>query len=221
MDLFPVTRWSLIARLPDQPQQVATLIALYADAVGAYVARRLAGERPERVADIVQEVLLDLLTRPEVLARAAPGEGSRFRYYLMDLAWSSARNALRRARTHDRGGAAMTTDLPAPEHALMDRVWATSVIQAAFDTVRAQAAAGALDPEALAIMTENLVEGRGLRDIASERGWSLATCQRRCATARCALQEAMCERLRLAGELGTDEDPAAACALLLRAAAQG
>src|ERR1043165_2198938 len=99
---FPATRWSLIARLPDQPQQAAALVGLYADAVGEYLRRRLIGERRERVDDVIQDVLLDLMRKPELLARAAPGSGSRFRYYLMNLAWLAALNALRheRRRTH-------------------------------------------------------------------------------------------------------------------------
>ncbi|MEK7414452.1 MAG: hypothetical protein AAB263_14150, partial [Planctomycetota bacterium] len=61
----------------------------------------------------------------------------------------------------------------------------------------------------------HLVHGKNLRDIVKETGLSLATCSRRLARARTLLQQAIAERLRLAGELGADEDPARACAVLL------
>ena len=77
---FPATRWSLIARLPAQPQQISVVIAHYADAIGAYLHRRLVNEHRDRVDDIVQDALLDLMRKPEVIAQARPGSGSRFRY---------------------------------------------------------------------------------------------------------------------------------------------
>jgi len=49
----------------------------------------------------------------------------------------------------------------------------------------------------------------------------VATCHRRCAHARTALQEAIAERLRLVGELGPADDPKAACEVLLAAIAHG
>ena len=232
---FPATRWSLIARLPDQPQQVGTLIALYADAIGAYLHTRLAGEHVERVDDIVQDVLVDLLAKPEVLAKAQPGQGSRFRYYVMNLAWLGALNALRHHRRRDRAAPEAVNEddqvllrveqvgatIAAPDQAAMDRAWATSVMQGALDDLRQQATAGTLEPEALQILIRNLVQGQGLREIAADLGMPSATCHRRCAKARTVLQEAIAERLRLAGELGTTEDPASACDVLLRAMAHG
>ncbi len=220
---FPATRWSLIARLGDQPQQVAVVVGLYADAIAAYLAAKLAGERPERIDDTTQEVLLDLLGKPEVLARAQPGSGSRFRYYLMNLAWCSARNALRHARRRDHASLEAGVDadaLPAPDQQrAMDRAWAVSVLQQALEELRRQAGDGRLEPEALAVLQASLVEGRALRAVAAGTGLSLATCSRRLARARTQLQQAIAERLRLAGELGPDEDPARACALLLEALA--
>lgn len=232
---FPATRWSMIARLPDQPQQVGPLIGLYADAIGAYLHTRLTGERVERVDDIVQDVLLDLLAKPEVLAKAQPGQGSRFRYYVMNLAWLGALNALRHHRRRERTAPEAADTDPsaplrieqigatpaAPEQAAMDRAWATSVMQGALDDVRQQAATGILEPEAFQILTRNLLGGEGLREIATSLGMPSATCHRRCAKARASLQEAIAERLRLAGELGTAEDPTAACDVLLRAMAHG
>lgn len=221
--VFPATRWSLIARLGDQPQQVAVLVGLYADAIAAYLAGKLAGERPERIDDTIQEVLLDLLGKPALLARAQPGSGSRFRHYLMNLAWCSARNALRHARRRDHASLDEEADAgvpPAPDQQrAMDRAWAVSVLQQALEELRRQAGDGRLEPEALAVLQASLVEGQGLRAVAAATGLSLATCSRRLAKARMLLQQALAERLRLAGELGADEDPAQACALLLRALA--
>jgi DNA-directed RNA polymerase specialized sigma24 family protein len=229
MAAFPVTRWSLIARLPDQPQQVGPLMALYTDAIADYLAVKLAGERRERIDDVVQEVLLDLLGKADVLAKAQPGQGSRFRYYLMNLAWLSARNALRRLRRRDGAAGSVAedgdddlplvdrlpADTPAPERAAMDRAWAVSVIRDALDDVRR------CDEIAADLLSAHLVEGRALRDLAQERGLALATCHRRLAAARHRLHEAIAERLRLVGELGASEDPAAACAVLMQAVAQG
>ncbi len=235
MYAFPNTRWSLIATLPGQPHQVGTLIGMYADAIGAYLHTRLVGERVERVDDIVQEVLVDLLSKPDVLAKAQPGQGSRFRYYLMNLAWLGALNALRHHRrrdhaapeAHDPDGEGvarvelLSATVPAPEQAAMDRAWAVGVMQGALDDVRALVSGGRLPPDALQILVRNLVDGHALRDIAADIGMPVATCHRRCAHARTALQEAIAERLRLVGELGDGEDPAAACEVLLAAIAHG
>lgn len=232
---FPATRWSLIARLPEHPQQVAVLVGLYADAIGTYLARKLAAEKRDRIEDTVQEVLLDLMRKPEVLAKAQPGSGSRFRYYLMNLAWFAALNVLRHARQRDHAsldaaaepdGHARIDDLvgamPAPDQQrAMDRAWAVSVIQQALDELQRWTRSGELEPEALVVLQANLIEGRGLREIAAAMGLSAATCSRRLAKARMLLQQAIIERLRLAGEIGGDEDPAAACAVLLQALAAG
>ena len=225
---FPATRWSLIARLPDQPQQAAAVVGLYADAVGEYLHRRLSGEQRERVDDVVQDVLLDLMRKPELLARAQPGSGSRFRYYLMNLAWLSALNALRheRRRTHlsaniEAADGSMLVDrtageLPAPDQqAAMDRAWALSVLQQAIDDLKRWSQDGTLDPEAFAVLRANLIEGRNLRDVAAEMGLPLTSCHRRLAKARMLLQQAIVERLKLAGELGEHEDPAQAAAVLM------
>lgn len=67
---FPATRWSLIAKLPDQPDQIGGLLSLYTDAIGAYLQMRLPEERGRYLDDVVQEVLLDLLGKPDVLDRS-------------------------------------------------------------------------------------------------------------------------------------------------------
>lgn len=230
---FPATRWSLIARLPDHPTQASTLIGLYVDAIGAYVQMRLAHERPEQVEDVIQEVLTDLLAKPEALAKANPGSGSRFRYYLMHLAWQSALNVLRYHRRRAYGSLDAGPDadsqgrmerlsggVPAPDQmATMDRAWAVSVVQQALEDVRRASAAGQLDTDASPVLRANLIDGQSLRDIAATMGMSLATCSRRLAQARQFLQHAMTERLRLAGEIGPDDDAAVVGERLLAALA--
>jgi len=213
---FPKTRWSLIALLPGAPAQAGVVLGLYADAVGGYLERRLAGESAERIADVVQDVLLDLLGKPDLLARAQPGDGSRFRYYLMDLAWGSARNALRRLRHRD--GLAVPDDhddSAAHATAAMDRAWASAVVQQALNEVAEAARAGTLEADCWTVLDFNLLQGLGLREVATRTGLSLATCSRRLARARAVLQTAIADRLRLAGDLGPSEDPAAACEVLL------
>lgn len=224
---FPVTRWSLIARLPGQPQQVAALIGLYADAIGAYLAVKLTGERRERIDDIIQEVLLDLLGRPELLSQAEPGSGSRFRYYVMNLAWLAARNHLRHARRRDHAQLDEVAEDPAStarsadqHHSAMDRAWAMSVVQGALDDVQRWTTDGQLEPEALAVLQANLIEGQGLREVAQATGMSLATCSRRLARARMLLQQSIADRLRLAGDLAAGDDPTQACTVLLEALRQ-
>ena len=230
---FPVTRWSLIARLPEHPQQVAVLLGLYADAIGTYLARKLAGEKPERIEDTIQEVLLDLLGKPAVLARARPGADSRFRHYLMSLAWYSARNVLRQARRRDQPSLEALSDQDeqaeveplagdpsAPDQQrAMDRAWAISLLQQALEELQRWTRDGTLEPEAYAVLQANLVEGKGLREVGAALGISAATCSRRLAKARTLLQQAIVARLRLAGELAADEAPAQACTVLLQALA--
>lgn len=232
---FPATRWSLIARLPDQPQQAAALIGLYADAVGEYLRRKLMGERSERVDDVIQDVLLDLMRKPELLGRAAPGSGSRFRYYLMNLAWLAALNALRHERRRDHASIDAAAEgetpmidrvpgsgLPAPDQrAAMDRAWALSVLQQALDDLQRWAGDGTLEPEAYAVLKANLIDGKVLRDVAVELDIPLTSCHRRLAKARMLLQQAIVERLRLAGELGAEEDPARAAQVLMELVAEG
>ena len=217
---FPATRWSLIARLPERPHEVSTLLGLYADAIGAYLQTKLGDERAERIDDVIQAVLLDLLRRPEVLARAQPGSGSRFRHFVMHLAWQSARDHLRRLRRGDQPGLAgydpvapMTED----QTAVMDRAWAVAVLQHVMDEAKIAAADGRLDPEAHAVMADHLIDGRALRAIAAARQLSLATSSRRLAEGRRFVQQAIAERLRLAGECTEGESAELAGARLLAA----
>lgn len=212
---FPDTRWSLIGRL-GAGDDARLLVATYADAVGRYLRVRLAGYEPGVVDDVVQEVLARLLDHPEVLAQARPGPGSRFRHYLMQVAWNAARNALRRWQ---RGNARplLETDVIAAvaNDATADHAWAASVLAQAWDELRAQRDAGAVEADVVAVTEAHLIDGRGLRDLAAAGLGSLATCSRRLALGRTLLQQAIVERLRVAGELAADETPAAACSRLL------
>jgi DNA-directed RNA polymerase specialized sigma24 family protein len=233
LNAFPATRWSLIARLPDQPQHVGVLLELYADTIGTYLAMKLRSERPERVQDVVQEVLLDLLGKPEVLSRAQPGEGSRFRYYLLNLAWRSALNAIRRERRRDvpsDGIASAAADdeslpvdhlashLPAPDQrVIMDRAWAIGVVQQALDEVQRWAHGPEGDRVGHELLHATLLQGRSLRDAAATAGIPLASASRRVIAFRARLQTAITERLRLAGELASTDDPTQACTVLLDA----
>lgn len=232
-DTFPATRWSLIARLPDQPQHVGVLLELYVDTIGTYLTMKLHTERPERIQDVVQEVLLDLLGKPELLARAQPGEGSRFRYYLLNLAWLSALNAIRRERRRDmpiEATASMGDDndaaavdqlpshLPAPDQrSVMDRAWAVGVVQQALEEVQRWSTSPEGDPAAHALLHATLLQGQSLRDAAGAAGIPLATASRRVIALRARLQDAIADRLRLAGELSLSDDPAQACTVLLDA----
>jgi DNA-directed RNA polymerase specialized sigma24 family protein len=234
---FPETRWSLIGRLEQQPDQVAVVMELYADPVGRYLRHKFHSDKgTAKLDDVVQEVLVYLMEHPELLARAKPGEieagqASRFRYFIMTLAYNAARNALRR-HTHGREmNAAMGEDgettvaealaiarQPTDEHVqAMDRAWAESVLAAAWRDVAAWAEDGTLEAEIPRILKENLMEGRNLRDICADLDMPLATCHRRLARGRTYLQKAIADRLRQAGEINLTEDGAAACEVLLGA----
>jgi DNA-directed RNA polymerase specialized sigma24 family protein len=237
---FPETRWSLIGRLAEQPDQVAVVVELYADSIGRYLRTKFPGEHgAARLDDVVQEVLVYLMEHPELIARARPGElaagqASKFRYFIMTLAYNAARNALRRQIHGREMNAAMGEDgettvaealavsqQPANELAqAMDRAWAESVLGGAWRDLRAWAADGTLEPEVPRILEANLVEGRNLRDVCEEVGLPLATCHRRLARGRTYLQKAITDRLRQAGEIGAVEDGAAACEVLLGALRQ-
>ncbi len=219
---FPDTRWSLIARI-EHDGAASLLIERYARSIDRYLRLKLPAEATRSdFDDIVQDVLIRLLEHPEVLARAQPGEGSRFRHYLMTVAWNEARNALRRRRRADGHAVAMgpeaTAALTTPESdqaGLMDRAWAEAVVSQAWADLQAWASDGSVDRDVPSILEASLIGGRSLRDLAQTSGLSLATCQRRLARGRLLLQQAMAERLRLAGELEPGADLAATCDRLL------
>ena len=218
---FPDTRWSLIGRI-GQDGVTSQVVERYAYAIDRYLRLKLPTDAARGdFDDIVQDVLIHLLERPGVLAQAKPGVNSRFRYYLMTVAWNEARNALRRRRRID-GKAVMVSDeaiaLTAPDAdqaLLMDRAWAAAVVSRAWADLQAGAAAGTVDADVPRILAASLIDGRSLRDLAAETGLSLATCQRRLARGRLLLQQAMSESLRHAGELDAGTDSSAACERLL------
>ena len=72
---FPETRWSLIGRLADQPDQVAVVLELYADPIGRYLRGKFVSDATSaRLDDVIQEVLMYLMEHPDLLSRAHPGE---------------------------------------------------------------------------------------------------------------------------------------------------
>ena len=234
---FPDTRWSLIGRLAEEPDQVAVVMELYADPIARYLRAKFPTEQGSaRLDDVIQEVLVYLMEHPQLIARARPGEtvkggASKFRYFIMTLAFNAGRNAWRRhqyGREHNAalGDAGETTvaeamavaQHPADEQAqAMDHAWAESLLAAAWRDLRAWAGDGTLEAEVPRILELNLVEGRNLREVAELVGLPLATCHRRLARGRTYLQKAITDRLRQAGEISGEGDQAAACAVLLAA----
>jgi RNA polymerase sigma factor (sigma-70 family) len=234
---FPETRWSLIGRLAEEPDQVAVVLELYADPIGRYLRAKFAAEQGSgRLDDVIQEVLVYLMEHPQLIARARPGEtpagsASKFRYFIMTLAFNAARNAWRRQQHGKELNAAMgessettvaealaVAQQPANEIAkAMDRAWAESLLAAAWRDLRAWASDGTLEAEVPRILEMNLVEGRNLRDVAEEMALPLATCHRRLARGRTFLQKAITDRLRQAGEIAIDGDGVTACEVLLTA----
>jgi RNA polymerase sigma factor (sigma-70 family) len=233
---FPETRWSLIGRLADRPENAALLVELYVDSVARYLRLRLGSEvELADLDDLIQDVLTHLLEHPEIMAKAKPGVGSRFRYFLMTLAYNAVRNPLRRQR-HIRStelttghidesmlisedaiaSAAAASDQPTIEMTkTMDRAWAESVLAQAWNDVRLWSSNGTLEPEVYVVLEESLLAGRGIRDIAASHGMSRATCQRRLARGRNYLQRAIVDRLQQMGELPPSANPEAICELLL------
>lgn len=200
---FPTTRWSLLARSPDG----TALVELYADAIAGYLRRKLADRlAASDLDDVIQDVLVHLLQRPDLLAQATPGGGSRFRHYLMTLAWNEARNAARRRKP---SGVPLPDEPVATDSAESDQAWARSVLDQAWREVAAWCNDGTAPAETLTVLRLALVDGLPLRDVAERARISLATASRRVALGRTLLQKSIADRLRAAGELG-DDDPATA-----------
>jgi DNA-directed RNA polymerase specialized sigma24 family protein len=211
---FPDTRWSLIAR---SGGGAGELLALYADPVARYLAQKFPdAARDGRLDDIVQEVLLWLATHPEVLAQAQPGPGSRFRWYVMTLAFNQARNVLRQLKRPDAPrGDAPELSANADETRAMDRAWAEALIADAWRDLAGWAEAGACEADVPRILRLHLGDGLGMRETAAAADIPLATCHRRIAAGRALLRRAIIDRLRLAGEVADGDDAASACDLLL------
>lgn len=223
--LFPATRWSLVGRSADGTSDRALLLDHYADAIGRYLAHRFPDLlRRGVVDDLVQEVLLGLLRNGEVLRRADPGHGGRFRYFLMRVAYNAARNARRRLSRRDWSliadeAVAETVGAgdPLPE-AAMDRAWAMSVLRRAWTDLRAWAAEGAVSATGVDLLERQLA-GTSLRQAAEDLGVSLGTAHRHMAKARHLLRRAVIAHLRFAGDCEVDEaDEDRAYRLLIDAA---
>lgn len=219
--LFPLTRWSFVGRAGEDERELGLLVAHYADAVARYLARRFPElARRGEIDDLVQEVLLALLRNGAVLRRADPAQGGRFRYFLMRVAYNAARNARRRlvrrdwSLLADEAVAETGTEAGPAPGADMDRAWAQSVLQRAWNELRAWADEGAVAPESVALLEATLLRDRSLRQAAGELGLSLGTAHRRLAAAKRNLRRAILDHLRFAGETGPDEEERAYRTLL-------
>lgn len=215
---FPATRWSLVAAAADG---AGTLLALYAEPIARYLAMKLPeAVRSGRIDDVVQETLLWLAAHPDVLSRARPGtadggQPSRFRWYVMTLAFNQARNALRRLHDPvvDASAVEDAAEIPPEAARDMDRAWAQAVLADAWRDLAGWAAQGVCETEVPELTRLHLGEGLGVREAAERAGLPLATCHRRIARGRALLRQAIVDRLRTAGETANDEQ--AACDALL------
>ena len=199
---FPPTRWSLIGRA-STGSGTAELLERYADCLTRYLHLRFPREDATDRDDVVQEVLVHLLERPELLAGASPREGGKFRYFLATVALNHARNAFRsrwrqrhREQPHDDrliAASEATASETADPHAV-DQAWQAAVLASAWADLRGWASNGSIEAEIPALLTAHLVDGMPLRELAEAHQLSLATCQRRIAKGRTWLQKAITER---------------------------
>lgn len=214
---FPGTRWSLVYALKDgSTDAMVRILQLYAPSIEIYLRRRLVNEVPFHLLDdIIQDVLLDLYERKEVLAQAQPGDSSRFRYLLMRVAYNAARNARRKLQRGDRCSAptavlesssealdvtAVGEDLSVSERRAMDRAWGLSIVQQAVRDCLAWSDEKPTDQEAIAAVRLEWEEAVSQREIAKRLKLSLATAHRRLATGRMLVRRAMIDHLIALGE---------------------
>jgi DNA-directed RNA polymerase specialized sigma24 family protein len=218
---FPDTRWSLVARAEGD---AAPLLALYAEPVARYLAMKFPdAARDGRLDDLVQDVLAWMTEHPEVLARARPDAavagGSRFRWFVMTLAFNAARNALRRlgrVATDEAAAEALAAPAVEPQAAAeMDRAWAAALLAAAWRDLAGWAASGVCEADVPNLLRGHLLDGQGVRELAEANRLSLGTCHRRLARGRALLRQAITDRLRASGEVPPDDDGVAVCDLLL------
>jgi RNA polymerase sigma factor (sigma-70 family) len=151
--------------------------------------------------DIVQEVLTDILSKPTVLTRAHQQHGGHFRYYLMRVAYNAGRNARRRLRTRQTQPLVDDQAQAADDDPDIDRAWATSILEQAWQDLHGWAEQGLLSDEAMLIAQRHLGGGEPLRQIADDLTLSLTTCHRRLAQARTLLQQAVADHLCACGEI--------------------
>ena len=185
---FPPTRWSLVGNAP--AGDAGALVERYADALARYLRLRFPDLPAADFDDVVQEVLMHLLQRPDLLSGASPRDGGRFRYLLATVALNQARNIVRGRRRQVAREHALPDD-----HAVadgdVDLAWRESALAAAWADLRGWAAVGEIDPEIPALLEEHLASEVPLRELAERHGLSLATCQRRLAKGRTWLRKAL------------------------------
>ena len=191
---------------------IQRLLEDYAPAIEIYLRRRMANEaNRESIDDIVQEVLLELFNKQDVLAKAQQGDKSRFRYLLMRVAYNAARNARRRIqRGNDRmvsigddtimGLLEPDRDLNAEEQISMDRAWGLSIVEQAIIDCTGWCEKNQSDQEAVMALKLELEEKLNQRDIAQRLNLSLATAHRRLARGRMLIRKAMIDHLITMGE---------------------
>lgn len=184
---FPPTRWSLVGNAP--AGDAGALVERYADALARYLRRRFPDLPAADFDDLVQEVLMHLLQRPELLAGASPREGGRFRYLLATVALNLARNVVRGRRRQAAREQALPEGQPVAEEDV-ERAWRESALAAAWADLRGWAAAGEIEPQIPGLLEEHLASGVPVRELADRHGLSLATCQRRLAKGRTWLRKA-------------------------------
>ncbi len=189
---FPQTRWSLIGEVA--AGGAGPVIECYAAGIAAYLRLKFPDLALADLEDVTQEVLLHLLTHPDLLTGAKVSEHGRFRYFLATLAFNQARNAVRRLRRSTAHQAPLDLE-PVAEPAEVDQAWESAALAAAWQDLRGWVASGDLEADAVELLERHLGAGIPLRQLAEESGLSLATCQRRVAKARTWLQEAAQTRL--------------------------
>ncbi len=221
-DLFPATRWSLVQRLDQTVSHAGVLIERYVPAVRAYLRMKFPIENRDGVDDLLQEVLLALMERPEVLAKAARDPGRPFRYYLMRVVYNHARNARRRLQAREIAIDDPILDVPAQdtEDEAIDTAWAIGICEMALEDCRGWEASGIIEAPAADLLSTNLNEGCGVRELATRFGLSRATCARRLAHAKQCLVTAIRDHLIAAGELDEQASKRDAHHILLRALAR-
>ncbi|MFW5858754.1 MAG: RNA polymerase sigma factor [Planctomycetota bacterium] len=216
----------MVERIGEDDGATAHVLALYADAVGRYLAIKLPRARTRgTLDDIVQEVLLGLMERPGVLGRARRTAGGHFRYLLMHVAYNAARNAERklgdrRALVAQAVAEWEATTINDPDEGV-DRAWAQSLLQSAWNELRAWVRSGDEQADCLAVAEAeaHLIHGRNLREIAIERGLGLGTCHRRLARARTLPRTSILDHLRATGEIADEAGGDETVDLLLASAA--
>ena len=141
------TRWTMVlGAAARDPADQETFCRLYGPVIRAYLAARWhLPVDDERVADVTQEVFVDLLKPGGALARVAPDRGQGFRAFLYGVARNAALDAERRwsrRRSHEAPQGTGLDDLPHGDPTLsdvFDQAWAAMVVEHAFTLVEDRA----------------------------------------------------------------------------------